>query len=458
MAVSLCRLEKFKVGARKQTHRQIMAARLAHRIAGRPVHLEHTPDGLLLIDTDSDHIIMNDDHGGSEAERFATLLLLGAEDRNHAAGILNGNEDQTFEGSLSLWKPSLRLDPNWMEAMRRRTRKEARKRFETMEANLKTDKREAYGYANSYRWAYGPKMMTLTMPPIEESDTLREVKRFNAAFRNLQKSDFWQGCDILGGIKAVEDRLTAAGPHVHGHFLLISRKIDQDGLRAAWESALRKATRAIYAAPMPGPVAIPDLRRVRAKARREGEISLDAALDEVCKYLTKTCDLLDQFQDSNGKWHQPAAPDALLALCAVKRWPRMVEMLGAARRVPRAAEGGPASLDTSCISVQEFHSRTLPLPDFWEEGAIEPEERLDYALQLRAANGIEVASRRERPPSWRELMAQTTLHDWLQMIVARVSAGRRYRLGWLRSHNKDLYLVSMDGTEYRADEWPDMEN
>ncbi len=104
----------------RQVYRQIAATRLAHRIAGREVHLERGPGGLLLIDSALDQIVVDASIGGSDAERMAALLLLGAEDRNHLVGTFDSKDGDTFAGCGSLFKPSLRMDPNYMEAMRRR--------------------------------------------------------------------------------------------------------------------------------------------------------------------------------------------------------------------------------------------------------------------------------------------------------------------------------------------------
>jgi hypothetical protein len=434
---------------------------------GRSIHLEHQHNGTLLhVDPDGTDPEQDDGPGSSIRERFASLILFSAEDTNHVVGKFTGRES-TYSGGAALWK-TLRIDPCWMEAMRRRTRKKARAAYEmarqrlTKELNADGNPMEWWAYRSRHMsWRYRDIFLTLKMPPVEvpcssgsvpvsfqtlPTTSLLEVRRFNLAFRLLAKTPFWRK-HVFAGIKAVEDKLTGTGPYVHGHFLLISRKMDQDVLRSLWRQALSKATKKIY-----GPLArlandadLPHLMTVKAKVRNENEISTNDALDEVCKYMTKAEDLL--LPEKCGG----VSGDVLLELCLVPRWPRMAEVLGKAIAEAKPGAARP-SLDTSCISV---HPEQLPLPPYWEEGGIEPEERLQYSLQLRETFALSVPKKPPRPPTWRQLMASTTLHEWLQIIAARVASARAYRLKWLRTYNPDLDVVDMAGNRYVADEWPE---
>ena len=91
--------------------------------------------------------------------------------------------------------------------------------------------------------------------------------------------------EILGGIKSVENRVDSDGPYVHGHFLLLCRRLDLAGLTKAWQlcsdaAALKIARRVIHTTSQP------DLKAVRRYVRDpEKEVKLDDCLDELCKYL-----------------------------------------------------------------------------------------------------------------------------------------------------------------------------
>jgi hypothetical protein len=445
---------RYRAQIQKQEYRQIIASALAQKILGHSARLEHNESGLFVHEENPE-----EDAGPGEAlkTRFAALMMLGAEPDNHVAGQFDGNEGDTFAGSSTLWKSSLRLDPSWMETMRKRTRKTARERFQAMRDQMKRNSlADWYAYIKKDRKnRYLDIFMTLTMPHRAESNTLEEVKRFNLAWRRLTKGDWWVSeAPVFGGVKAIEDALTADGPHVHGHFALISKHIDQDKLHTEWTKALRWATRKLHGEELTSDPLIPDLRAIVKRHPKDGLafISMDDALDEICKYLTKPSDLLFPHINRAGRTVHPPSGDVLLGLCLVQRWPRMFELFRAARAVQGSPKAVPPSLDTSCISVSP---PPVPLPEFWEEGGIEPEERADFRLKCSSASVLGFAIKKEKPPSWRELMQTTTLSEWLQIIHARVLSGRRFRINWLRSYNPSLDVMTLSGTRIVSNVWPE---
>ena len=457
-------LKPYRTQVWKQSSKQITTAALAERLTGGRVALDWTPDGLMLNESEPEE---DAGPGESMASRFAALLMLSAQDENHAVGQFDGNDGETFAGGAVLWKSSLRLDPTWMEAMRRRTRKEARARFEAMRDALKRNPAEWVAYQKHDRtWSYGDRFLTLTMNKMPGACTLGEVRRFNLAVRNLFKSKWWRGLStglgsrlpaVFGGIKAVEDALSAEGPHVHGHFLLISRRLDQTAFHREWTAAVKRATRKLSGhCPEDLELIKPDLRTVTKRpAERADCIGLDDALDEVCKYLTKPGDLLTPHIDRAGRQVDPPGPEVLLALCMVARWPRMVEHIGAARK-PAQSPKGP-SLDTSCISVS---APSVPLPQFWEEGAIEPEEWFDFREKIAEASRLSQPRPPDKAPSWRQLMYTLGLHDWLQAIASRYRRGIEFRKRWLRTYNPHLNLITLSGEKIISNtlsEYDDME-
>jgi hypothetical protein len=451
-------LKPYAKQAKKQTYRQITAQALADRLVGGSVGLEWGEDGSLGLRESNPE----EDAGPAEslASRFAALLLLSAQDSNHAVGRFDGSDGETFAGGSVLWKSSLRLDPTWMEAMRRRTRKTALARFLAMRKDLKAKHlAEWVSYCRKDRsWAYGDRFLTLTMNRIAGVTSLDEVRRFNGAFRSLTRSKYWASLTrpgksgrcpvILGGIKAIEDALTSDGPHVHGHFLLIARRLSpeqHDDLHAAWTKALRNATRQVMGIKFPHTFETikPDLRTVTKRSTtREGCISMVDALDEVCKYLTKPSDLLMPHLNRAGRQVDPPSREVLLDLCMVPRWPRMVEMLGKCRTKPQAKPG--PSLDTSCISVSPTH---VQHPDHWSEGGIEDSERVDFRLKCAKEFTLGYKIVRDRGPTWRQLMSDLGLHDWLQVAAKRCRDGQRFRKNWLLMHNPNLHIMTLDGEQ-----------
>jgi len=430
-----------------------MGLKLASAILGRPVDLrggalwDRKTRCLMVEDGDRWGILdpetgeLDRGHGPARAIRYALLLAMASEPGNHAAGVLDGGERGEYLGGTALWKPSLRLDPNWAETMRRRSRKEARARIGAMREALPHHERLAM--SKGYRWRLGWKLLTLTMPHPSGADTLDQLRLFNAAFRAFTKRKEWAA--VWGGCKGVEDRLTPSGPHVHAHFLVLSRYLDREAWREAWRECLDSAAARLGWALEYGPDGLPmlDVRRVVHK-RREGatdEASWDECLDEVAKYVTKPADLLEA--DREGRripsW-------VLFDLCEIARWPRMFELLGKARKAPkpRPAEGG-ASLDTSCISAV---GPDEPKPILWHQGQLFALEDERTTLIL----GPEVTRQdtgppmeRRRAPSWRELIPLLSLEAWTKCIQERVQRGAAFRLRWLKTHNPTLFLVDLAG-------------
>ena len=447
----------------KQSSKQITTAALAERLTGGRVALDWTSDGLMLEESNPDE---DAGPGESLASRFAALLMLSAQDDNHAVGQFDGSNGETFAGGAVLWKSSLRLDPTWMEAMRRRTRNTARARLKAMRDQLKEHLGQWKAYLQRDRtWAYRDIMMTLTMNKIPGACSVDEVRRFNTALRFMFKGDYWRSLVtvpegktwpiIFGGIKAIEDALTDEGPHVHGHFLMISRFLNQDQLHEAWTAAVRKATRNAYGLKFAQTftVNLPYLQMVTKRAKKKDQITHEKALDEVCKYLTKPGDLLTPHINRAGRQVNPPPPDVLLALCMVQRWPRMFELFGAARK-PSQAKPEP-SLDTSCISVP---GPAVPLPEFWEEGAIEPEEWFDFREKIAEAARLSQPRPPDKAPSWRQLMYTMGLHDWLQAVASRYRRGIAFRKRWLRTYNPHLDLITLSGEKIISNPWPEYDS
>ena len=399
-------------------------------------------EGCALVDPETGEIVEDLPDLDPRAVRYSLLLRLAAEDENHAGAILDGNDGERFIGGLALWKSSLRLDPNWMEALRRRSR--ARARAATRRVQERLSFRERLAQKKGYSWRLEWKLITLTMPHIEGATSEQEVTRFNRAFRLLGKRPEWFG--QAGCIKGIEDALTANGPHVHGHFLTLCRYVDREALRRAWWACLNKATKETYSQGLElQPAGLPfiDVRMVK-KRPGSNVVSADEALDEVSKYVTKPSDMLKEDQDGASV---PAS--VLLELCEVERWPRMFELLGAAREAHKAKPQAPkaALLDTSCISA----GRVRPEPPSFFTEAVEPEERdlvLAKIAAWEAAASLlaeQMARKKERPPSWRDLMNTKTLSEWVHVVAGRAKRGRKFRLGWLAEHNPGLVLCTFSG-------------
>lgn len=430
--------------AHRQELRQTMGEQLAEALAGGAVALSATQDGAALFNAETGELM--DDR----AAAFAALLALAAEDSNHVVGQLAGEGLEPYIAGLSLWNPSLRLDPNWAEAMRRRSRKQARLSLREMMDSLPESERMARRYGWKQRLTL--KLVTLTMPHVSGKSTIEEVKRINSALTLMKKRAGWKA-RVWGGIKGVEDKLSPAGPHVHVHMLILSRFIDADQFGEAWRECVDAATRACYGFGLSEDCPRPfvDIRQVRKRLKpgQEGRsdlTDLESALNEVAKYITKTADLVSP--DAEGR---RIPREWLLALCEVRRWPRMFEKLGACRKAGKpAAPRAALDLIHRAYSTGSRPEEPLPLGwaqvEAWDHDLDGPEElRLAFVEKLK--KGESPPPKKQRPPTWRALLDVLPFSDWLAEMVSRARRGRAFRLRWTLEHNPGAVLFDLTGAE-----------
>lgn len=474
--------------AERAATRMDLGQRLASSLLGCPVELRDQEDRWELVDRASGRplVQLEDDlhvvgDGGEvgrrvapeRAGRYATLLLGAAQPGNHLVGILDGGEKGEFVGGSTAWKSSLRLDPNWAETLRRRSRRILRKELMAMlralPANEKAKRRYpmSNGKLNPQRLTL--KMLTLAPPHAPGSKTLDQLQVINRALGLMRKRDLWTDA-IWGGSKGLEDKLTWQGAHVHAHCLLLSRWIDRRVWQRAFWECLNKAWMEAYGHGMelmPAGLPMLDVRMVRKKGTGgDDSVGLEDAIDECCKYVTKTSDLVEP--DEEGR---TVSGETLLELCDIDRWPRMFELLGACRTPPAPAG---TLLDTSCIS--DAGGVLKLVEDYWTQARERDEPSLSESLILNVASragvvdepewrskaerGEFLAKHREKPPSWRDLMGELPMHEWIHLMMGRARAGFAYRLGWLKEHNPTLMLVDMTGklVAKQAREWegPDL--
>jgi Replication protein len=366
---------------------------------------------------------------------YSSLLRLEAQPDNHVIQTGTASDEQgggTYEQGTALYRPSLRISPTYSQEIRRRATREAKAAIRRANASLSLGEREqaAKGRAGCYRW----KLVTITMQHEPGTNTFDEIMRFNRAFSLLRKRDMWKE-HVRAGIKGVEDRLTAKGSHVHAHLMILARYWDQKEASQEWAEVLGRE----------GNVKIQAIKDRRPFGNEEGpECSLQHALKETCKYITKTSDLIEPDEDG-----EVVSRETLIRLCDVLRWPRMFEILGAARQRRRAASAEGA-LD---LILPEYSTAQA-------EGSVEPGESWIIYLSVQDSekakgwrileSGDVVNLDQESPPrkkirsrSWRELMFQVEPWRWFEMIEHRCNKmmeRRRYFLE--RKTGFPVYCIS----------------
>lgn len=391
-------------------------------------------DGAMMVDTYSGEVVEGGP-GECRAERFAALHWLAAQEGNHFTGILDmpdrdGNMVPVEVGG-ALATPSSRIDPNWMEVSSRRSRKVAKKAVKRAEATLpRIEKlKMEKGWRGRFAWAF----LTLTLSKIESAKTVLECQRYNRAWSLFRKLQAFSS-RVWGGVKSIEDKLTVFGPHVHGHTLILAKYWEHAEIKEMWTTCVRIATREIYGIELPDDFkAIVDIRMVKKKLRPgdDRSMSMDDALNECVKYVTKPSDLTS------------LRAETLLELEEIQRWPRMFELLGKAResKDARAKAAQPGSLDTACISDGEAKAETEPLPfdpDFSTAGT---------PLQAPEGGCLDPgkSERKPRPPTWRDQIETMSFSSWLARMVERVASARRFRAKWLCEAYPTGVLFTLEG-------------
>jgi hypothetical protein len=381
----------------------------AHALAER---LLESPED--LVDESTGEIL---DH---PARYFAGLLCLEGDGENHVTATLRNNED-TYEQGIALSRGSLRISPAYSQALRRRAHRIAQASIARAEDTLSPHER--YGFKNKYNWGYRWVHGVFTMAHAEGSLSHPEVARFNRAWELFRKRDCFQK-NVIAAVKGIEGRVSWRGAHVHGHVMMLMRRVDAD----EWDRNWRECLCGDPEAPA-GWIRLMTIRPAGKVDDPEREETSFAALSEVCKYITKTEDLLEPDPET-GKvipWK------ILVGLCTPKRWPRMFEVLGTARppKVDRDAETAALEPDEFCpgrspgfrFIRREYLTAGPEFTESWDPLEDGPEPyKWDYFGKTKRKGPA-------RAPTWRQLMAIMDLETWLRVIGARWKRAQQWRLG-----------------------------
>ncbi len=427
--------------AERQRQRIMEGVTMARGLAGDAVmnYRLATVDGKPVVVDKGTGEVLEAGPGQARALRFAFMHLLGADPANHAVGVVkevheDGREELHEEGAAQT-RHSSRLNTNYLEAMRRRNRKNARRAVTRCQGSM--TQAEWYQHKHPHmRGRIAWSLLTLTLPRVDGMTPFLEVRRINRAMDLFRKRLTWK-LKVRGAIKGVEMKLSVfmgqVGIHVHAHLLILAKWWKWEDLRAEWFQAVAKATEEVYAveldqealeAQVEGGI-VTDIRTVKTH-HHEGEVDLESALQETLKYITKPDDW-----EALVKAGQ-VGRDLLLELEEIERWPRMFELMGKAREDkaapvdPANAEGGRGFLDTACIFDGEVEGKEEPHPlDGSLPGLLDPQADPKGGPEA----GLEEEPRpppQVRAPSWRQLMNTLPIGEWLAVMVARMTSARRY--------------------------------
>jgi hypothetical protein len=285
------------------------------------------------------------------------------------ASDLHRDDGELFDGTGTYAACGSRLCPSCCADTRRRSRRRARAAL----ASVVLESAEDFRF------------VTLTMPTVD-APLVETLAVFQQAWSLLRKRRFWLSA-VRAGVKGIEFTVTPSGYHVHAHLLLVSRWIAHAELRAEWTYCVRKAWADecghYVKFNTPTGEAVVDVRLVRNRRGSSAKVvSVEAALQEVCKYITK-----------GETWD--AVPDAdLVAIAEVRRWARLFEVFGdmrprrVSRNEPARADAGAAvaSLDTPYLCDGSPGER--------EAVRVRADALIDVALRVDRLTWLAILSRR----------------------------------------------------------------
>ena len=251
----------------------------------------------------------------------------------------------------------------------------------------------------------------LTMPLMRGADVTDAIARINEAFRLLTNRLFWKS-RVAGGVKSVEFTVRPEGFHVHIHLLVLADFIPVD---AKWEqkmaaymtrrnlaignlqSEMKHCLRAVGSEVLGDVVVF--VKDVRRRGERDNPhlVSLDKALMETCKYLTKS-ESWDKIPD-----------EQLVKVAEVERWPRMFELLGAARcgkaKAPEASDNKTEAVQGGEASTSSIYHHGLSTSD----------------------DELKGDGKRPRSQTWRRLLVALSWDEWVGEMRRRIQRAQAYR-------------------------------
>lgn len=447
----------------RELYRGRLQSSLASKLAGCPVAIL----GGELVDTSSGEVLAAEP--GEKPELFLSFMhALAGDPRYRWVGFRQGSDNRGEPEGVPLggssWEVSDRADPSYQARLKNRARHEIAKALDRAWSRLHRAKILA-----SRR--YKERFVTLTAPTRDCTSRLKEWAFHNLALERLRETEFFQD-RVWGGVKNLEDPGTDR-PHVHSHAIWISLYVPQVALAWEWtrcaldafeeqdghrpvdprQEWLEKGWDLDLVMKVEDQAAEAKKRIKRARTRQEREawecklmkagfrletirrdcfvvdvrlvgksttpstIERKEAIQEVCKYVTKTTDLLQRSRAD------------LLGLLLPPRAPRVFDTFGACRGTQ---EQGNALLEALRVAGEGAGKRAVALLDTAaiisgaecsETGSIGAFE--DVETPKEAANSPPT---KKRAPSWRKLMGVLSLSEFIRVMRLRAASSSAFAM------------------------------
>ncbi len=365
-----------------------------------------------------------------------------SEPENHFVGddLHNRQTGELYAGNGNLWGCGSKLCPSCVAKASNRSRKELTLALK----NQKLFSGESYQF------------ITLTMPnpglPLLQNRSI-----LDRAWSLFRKREYFIQ-HIRGNSKSEEFTITDNGYHYHFHLLCVTRFLSFDKFRHEWTECLRIAFNELN---LPCKFNTADgLAMVKIKRLNSSVNGLKGAIQEVCKYVTKS--------DS---WEKISEKD-LLDIASIERFPRMFELCGFFRtqRNVNAVLEFPNVFITYLLAqlVTEILKNLVELvKNGKKELVIEVLKKLFHWFKRSRQNTIldtkeisdgEYSSemeklpdkfpKRERQANWRKYIAEFGLSEYLDRLNEQVGKTRDARKCFLKQKYEFAMFRTMDGVSF----------
>jgi hypothetical protein len=338
---------------------------------------------------------------------------------NHWTGddLHNTETGELYAGNGNLWSCGSKLCPACVAKASNRSRNE-------LKLSLKNQKLltgETYQFIT----------LTIPNPNLSLVQTRTVLDRIWTLFR---KRDYFKQ-KIRGGSKSEEFTLTENGYHYHYHLLCITRFLNYNEFRREWSDCIRIAFRELN---LPCEFKTDDrLAMVKIKRLSSSVNGLKGAIQEVCKYVTKS--------DS---WEK-LPPKDLIEIASIKRFWRMFEIFGSFR-VQRNANVVLESpnvfvtylLTKLIVEILKYIQTGEPIT-ILDTKQISDGENFDEGYDLP-----EKVPKRRRELSWRKYILENGLETYFDKLAEQVEKTRYARKCFLSLKYKFATFRTLDGASF----------
>jgi hypothetical protein len=338
---------------------------------------------------------------------------------NHWVGddLHNTETGELYAGNGNLWSCGSKLCPSCVAKASNRSRKE-------LQFSLKNQKLmigEMYQHIT----------MTIVNPGLSLLQTRAVADRAWTLFR---KRDYFKQ-KIRGGSKSEEFTLTENGYHYHYHLLCITRYLNYNEFRREWTNCVEIAYKELN---LPFEVKTTDKCLLVNIRRLHSSVSgLKAAIQEVCKYVTK----------SDGWAKLP--PKDLIEIASIKRFWRMFEIFGSfrAQRNANVVLDSPNVFVTYLliklvIQIFKYIQTGEPLT-ILDTKQISDGENFDEGYDLP-----EKVPKRRREMAWRKYILENGLETYFDKLAEQVEKTRYARKCFLSLKYKFATIRTLDGASF----------